>query len=106
LALSPGGHLYVQPDEQVEPKLCTGAAARLTEAFAGSSSRGLELLAAGFLHEPLPATFVFWRGLSQKFFTALCHNSNLENSSGISIPKLTEMERAALVEAAPPMKGL
>jgi non-specific serine/threonine protein kinase len=106
LALSPGGHLYVQPDEPAEPKLSQGAAARLTEAFATSTSRGLELLASGFLHDPLPPTFVFWRGLAQRFFTALCHNSNLEESSTLTIPRPSETEWAALVEAAPPMTGL
>jgi non-specific serine/threonine protein kinase len=106
LALSPKGNLYVQPDEQAEPKLSAGAATELTEAFGSSSARGLELLAGSFLHEPLPPTFVFWRGLARKFFTALCHNANLENSSNINIPKLTPTECAGLLEATPPMKGL
>ena len=90
LALSPGGHLFVQPDEQAEPKLSQAAAARLTEGFAASPSRGLELLASGFLHEPLPPTFVFWRGLAQRLFTALCHNPDLQNAASISIPKPPE----------------
>jgi superfamily II DNA or RNA helicase len=106
LALSPGGHLYVQPDEQAEPKLSPSAATRLTEAFGSSPSHGLELLASSFLNHPLPPTFVFWRGLAQRFFTALCHNSNLEGSSAITIPKPSELEWAALAEAAPPMMGL
>jgi hypothetical protein len=45
-------------------------------------------------------------GFSQTFFTALCHNSNLENSPGIAVPRLTQPDCAALIEAAPPMKGL
>jgi hypothetical protein len=36
LALSPGGRLFVQPDEQAEPKLSQAAAARLTEGFAAA----------------------------------------------------------------------
>jgi non-specific serine/threonine protein kinase len=98
--------LYVQPDESAEPKLSAGAAARLTEGFAASPARGLELLASAFLHEGLPPTFVFWRGLAARFFTALCHQSNLETSSNISVPKPAEAEFAALAEAAPPMTGL
>jgi len=81
LALSPGGHLFVEPDEQVEPKLSQATASRLTEGFAASPARGLEMLASGFLHEPLPPTFVFWRGLAQRFFTALCHQPNLDNAA-------------------------
>ena len=52
LALSPGGHLFVEPDEQAEPKLSQATATRLTEGFAASPARGLEMLASGFLHEP------------------------------------------------------
>jgi hypothetical protein len=80
LALSPGGHLFVEPDEQAGPKLSQATASRLTEGFAASPARGLEMLASGFLHEPLPPTFVFWRGLAQRFFTALCHQPNLDNA--------------------------
>jgi non-specific serine/threonine protein kinase len=106
LALSPSGHLFVEPDAQAEPALSQSAAARLSEGFAASPARGLELLASGFLHEPLPPSFVFWRGLAQRFFTALCHQPNLEDASGLSIPKPSEAEWAALAESAPPMKGL
>jgi non-specific serine/threonine protein kinase len=106
LVLSPGGHLHVERDENAEPGLKPGIATRLAEAFASSSARGLELLGGPLLHEPLPPTFVFWRGLAQRFFTALCHNSNLEDFTTITIPKLIQPECAALVESAPPMKGL
>jgi len=83
LALSPGGHLFVEPDEQAEPKLSQATASRLTEGFATSPACGLDMLASGFLHEPLPQAFVFWRGLAQRFSTALCHQPNLENASTI-----------------------
>ncbi len=106
LALSPGGHLFVEPDEQAEPKLSQAAASRLTGGFAASPGRGLEMLASGFLHEPLPPPFVFWRGLAQRFFIALCHQPNLDNASGLSVPKPSEAEWSALAESAPPMKGL
>ena len=46
---------------------------RLNEAFGAAPACGLEALASGFLHEPLPPTFVFWRGVAQRLFTALCH---------------------------------
>jgi non-specific serine/threonine protein kinase len=106
LALSPGGHLFVLPDEQAEPKLSQAAAARLTEGFASAPARGLELLASEFLHEPLPASFSFWRGLAQRLFTALCHNPDLQTAASISVPKPVEAELSALAETAPPMKGL
>jgi non-specific serine/threonine protein kinase len=106
LALSPGGRLFVQPDEQAEPKLSLAAATRLSEGFALSPSRGLELLASAFLQDPLPPTFVFWRGLAQKFFTILCHNSDLEHLAAQSLPRPERAEWAALVGGAPPMTGL
>jgi non-specific serine/threonine protein kinase len=98
--------LFVEPDEQAEPKLSQATASRLTEGFAVSPARGMEMLASAFLHEPLPPPFVFWRGLAQRFFTALCHQPNLESASGISIPKPSEVDWSALAESAPPMKGL
>jgi non-specific serine/threonine protein kinase len=106
LAISPGGHLFVEPDEQAEPKLSPAAAARLTEEFAAATARGLQLLASEFLHEPLPPSFAFWRGVAQRLFTALCHNPNLEDAGSLSLPQPSEAEYCALAEAAPPMKGL
>jgi hypothetical protein len=106
LALSPAGHLFVQPDDQAEPKLSGAATARLTEAFRVSSAHGLELLASGFLHEPMPPSFVFWRGVAQRLFITLCHNPNLQDVSTLTIPKPAEADWAALAEGAPPMKGL
>jgi non-specific serine/threonine protein kinase len=106
LALSPAGHLFVEPDDQAEPKLSPSTATRLTEAFGAAPAPGLEALASGFLHEPLPPTFVFWRGVAQRLFTALCHNPNLQDASTITIPKPAETDWSALVEGAPPMRGL
>jgi non-specific serine/threonine protein kinase len=106
LALSPAGHLFVQPDDQAEPKLSETAAARLTEAFRASPAHGLEMLASGFLHERMPPSFVFWRNVAQRLFTALCHNPSLQNTSTLTIPKPTEAEWAVLAEGAPPMTGL
>ena len=106
LALSPGGHLFVEPDDQAETKLSHATAARLNEVFGASPARGLEALASEFLHEALPPTFVFWRGVAQRLFTALCHNPNLQDASTITIPKPSEAEWSALAEGAPPMRGL
>ncbi len=106
LVLTPGGHLLVQPDDQAEPKLSQAAAARLTEGFAAAPARGMEMLSAEFLHEPLPPSFSFWRGLAQRLLTALCHNPSLEDAASIQVPKPPESEWSAMADAAPPMKGL
>lgn len=106
LTLSPGGHLFVEPDDLAEPKLNPVVAAQLTDAFADTGARGLELLASALLHEPLPPTFGFWRGLARRFFTALCHNPNLENAADLIIAEPGDDDWLALAETAPPMKGL
>ncbi len=106
LALSPGGRLFVERDEQAEPKLSQAAALSLEEGFATGTARGLELLASEFLHEPLPVSFVFWRGLAQRLFTAVCHNPDSADGASIKLVKPAEAEWSALAENAPPMKGL
>src|SRR6266513_2650340 len=72
LALSLGANCFVERTDQAERQLNPAAAARLAEAFGASGACGLELLASEFLHEPLPPTFAFWRGLARRYFTALC----------------------------------
>ena len=106
LALSPNGDLFVEPDDQAEPKLNASAATRLTGAFAASGGQGLEILASEFLDEPLSPTFVFWRALARRYFTALCHNPNLDNAAGLSVARPEANDLSGLVESAPPMKGL
>src|SRR5690242_15258193 len=104
LALTPGGHLFVEPDAQAEPRLNESVAARMTEAFAASGAVGLELLAGELLREPVPASFAFWRRVAQHYFTVLCHNPGSEGPS--QLPPPPESDFAQLVETAPPMKGL
>jgi non-specific serine/threonine protein kinase len=106
LALSPGGRLFVEPDEQAEPKLSPAEGARLDKAFGASAAEGLVLLAGEFLNQPLPPGFDFWRGLARQFFSALCHNPDLENPAALSIPKPEAGELEGLAQTAPPMKGL
>jgi len=98
--------LYVEPDDQAEPKLSPAAETSLTEAFAASSACGLERLASALLQEPLPPTLAFWRGLARRYFSALCHNPTIENAADLVVARPTDGEWAAMAEAAPPMKGL
>ncbi len=106
LALSPAGHLFLAPSEEAESKLNESAKSGLTEAFAAAGATGLELLAADFLHSPLPPTLVFWRDFARRFFTSLCHSPGLDAPAELVVPKPSEEELDGLVEAAPPMKGL
>src|SRR6185436_4795648 len=106
IALSPAGHLLAELSDDAQPKLEAAAVSRLTAAFTASSAHGLELLAADFLHAPLPASLGFWRDLVRRFFTGLCHSPGQENPTKLSVPAPTEAEFTALVETAPPMRGL
>ena len=76
------------------------------EAFVASNAHGLELLAAGLLHEPLPPSFGFWRGLARRYFTSLCHHPDLGSPGSLAVARPALSEWAAWVETAPPMKGL
>ena len=106
LALSPGGHLFVEPDDLAEPKLSPAATTQLTDAFSASAAQGLELLGSGFLHALLPPSCGFWRALARRYFTALCHNPNLDAAAELTVARPDAAEWTALVETAPPMKGL
>src|ERR1035441_2394259 len=104
LALSPGGHLFVEPDDQAEPKLSPATVARLTEAFGASPARGVEALASEFLHEPMPPTFVFWRGVAQRLFTApAMSDSEVADVFGIELePQSAASAHAVEVPISPP----
>ncbi len=105
LALSPGGHLFVEPNELAVPKLAVNSVARLSEAFSRSGARGLELLVSEFFQQELPPTFFFWRNLARKYFTLLCHCPS-SNDRNFSIVKPSGQEWDDFVMMAPPMKGL
>ena len=106
LVLSPGEHLFMEAEAEAEPRLSSAASDRLQSAFNDGTSKGLELLAGEFLHQPLPPTFVFWRGLARMLYTALCHNSGSDATAQASLSKPGEEAWRPLVESAPPMKGL
>jgi hypothetical protein len=106
LALSPAGHLFLEPDDQAEPRLSPVTSERLEAAFGNSVATGLELLAGELLHAPLPSTLVFWRGLARRYFTALCHHPNGADASATALKRPSAEVWQTMMEAAPPMKGL
>lgn len=106
LVLSPAGHLLTEPADDAGSPLGPAAVTRLRDAFGESSAQGLELLAAEFLHRPLPPALVFWREFAQQFFTALCHRPNLEDPAQLSVPTPDAVALTSLTDTAPPMRGL
>ncbi len=78
------------------PALDDAVAARLTEAFALGSGRGLAQLGAGEVGRALPPAFVWWRAFSGRYVEALCLGA-------VSEPDAAEL--ASLVLTAPMMTG-
>lgn len=104
--VSPGGHLYAERPGESEEKRDAANEKRLQAALGVSAACGLELLAGEFLNEDLLPSLGFWREFSRRYFTRLCHTPNLDNLSGVAIPKPSDEELGSLAETAPPMKGL
>ena len=106
LTLSPGGHLFLEPDAAAEPRLDATRSARLTEAFGNSGACGLELLVSALLQEPLPPVLGFWRNFARRYFTRLCHLPDPATALTTPLTPPDAAEWDALIESAPPMKGL
>jgi hypothetical protein len=106
LALTPAGHLLLEPDDQAEPRLSPATSERLQAAFEVSGAAGLEALAGGLLHTPMPSTLVFWRGVARRYYTALCHHPDRGDSNTPPLERPSEAVWQSMIETAPPMKGL
>lgn len=106
LSLSPGGHLFLESDPSVEPRLEAVTEAALHAAFSVSAAHGLELLAGRLLNAPLPASVAFWRSIAATYFSALCHHGQINDAARIEIPTPPAADLARWIESAPPMRGL
>ena len=104
--LTPAGHLQLETDEDAQPGLDGAFVERLESALADSNASGLERLAGEGLHLGLAPVLGFWRDLARRYFTARCHRPSAESQDlpEEPVPGIAELE--ALVDAAPPMRGL
>jgi hypothetical protein len=102
--------LFVEPDEQAEPKLSQTTAARPIESFTASPARGLEMFASEFLHAASTAAVrflsrsgptAFHRTLSQSEPRTHVNHNHLQTFS-------RRVDRAGGIGTADeaPMKGL
>jgi hypothetical protein len=106
LALTPTGHLFpagVTEDEggQILPP---SAAEGLRTAFEQGAAAGLLQLATLRLEAALPPVFSFWRSLGERYLTELCHVPEPAENLQQALP-FPDEDGAALVQAAPPMRG-
>ncbi len=104
LRLTPHGHLVCEP-ATTAPGLDDAVAARLAEAFARGSGRGLLRLGAGEVGQPLPPVFVWWRGFAARYVAALCLHGAEAAATVPGVAALEAGELAELVLTAPLMPG-
>mgnify|MGYP003871012899 CR=1 FL=1 len=104
--LTPGGHLLVERSEETGSPLSLSAVQRLQTVFDLSGSHGLEFLASAALQESLTPAFSFWREFARRYFAALCHHPGIPSNKDPGVPPPDVPSLTALVEGAPPMRGL
>jgi len=103
LCISPHGWLFVE----TAPGSNEGAAKRIIEAFADSSSRGILHLSTTELQASLPADLSFARDFGRAYLTQLCHTPEIAGQAEFPpVSPPTEGDLAAMVLSAPPMRGL
>ncbi len=106
LGLTPHGLLLVEGGEPPSPWLDLETGRRVALAFAESPARGLLHLGTKELNTALPAAAAWWRELSRRLLTQLCHLPDLEQARVIAPvlpPSVAEL--SVLADTAPPMRG-
>jgi len=105
LILTPSGR--IRAEERDDELAVRGEAAQgISQAFAEGSAKGLLYLAALASVDPLPPTFVWWRGFAQRYLHALCHTPDLDRDpSRVALAPAPD-ELKELIDQAPPMQGL
>jgi hypothetical protein len=99
LRLTPQGRLLLEADTAAAA-LDEAVAARVAEAFAGGSGRGLAQLGAGEVGRPLPPAFVWWRAFAGRYVEALCLGGGVQ-----AVTEPDAAERATWALTAPMMTG-
>ncbi len=106
LAITPGGHLRIEHDPESQVTVSEESAHSLRQAFAAGSAEGLLALAAVTGEQELPASLVFWRGLTREFFNRLCQLGEGGVKQWASLPEPDAALSHRWVAEAPPMRGL
>ncbi|MHB1309275.1 MAG: SNF2 helicase-associated domain-containing protein, partial [Limisphaerales bacterium] len=106
LCLTPRGLLRVERGEPPSPWLDPEVGRRVAEAFQESTAHGLSHLGTRELSEALPPVAAWWREVSRRYFTRLCHLPNLETARELDpVSAPDEAELADLAATAPLMRG-
>src|SRR4051794_13873515 len=78
-AVTPRGHLHLQPSPEAPP-LDSDVAARLQHAFARGGGHGLLQLGAAEVSTILPPALRYWREFGARYVTAVCTRSTIEEA--------------------------
>jgi non-specific serine/threonine protein kinase len=106
LTISPHGRLLVQASGS-ERSLPDPVCERILRAFSKSQASGLLHLATRELTSPLPPEFAWARDFTARYLTRLCHAPEIAGASELRATLSPEIEAlAAMVQSAPPMRGL
>ncbi|MFA5263090.1 MAG: DEAD/DEAH box helicase [Opitutaceae bacterium] len=88
------------------PWLDAAIARRMRDSLHEAPAAGLLHLATHELDSFVPQAATWWRNFGRLYVTRLCHTPNLDQAREFAaIPVPSESELAALIDAAPPMRG-
>ncbi|MBF0499817.1 MAG: DEAD/DEAH box helicase [Candidatus Riflebacteria bacterium] len=105
LAISPGGHILIDPAPPTDTLVSPTVAERLEVVFARSTGHGLLHLGSVEADTSLPPSAAFWREFASRFVGRLCQSEGLEEARGdidLAFPLSIAED---LAEAIPPMTG-
>lgn len=106
IGLSPHGQLLMETIEAPSAWLDADDAGRLAAELLKSSGHALIHLASLGAEKAIPPAASWWREFARCFLAGLCHRpENVEAKDLPPLPPLTLVDFAALIDAAPPMRG-
>jgi superfamily II DNA or RNA helicase len=107
LSISPRGRLATNAATPEETSLDEVISGRVAQAFSVGQAQGLLHLATRELQSGLPPEFAYARDFASRYLTRLCHTPETSNALEVApVPAPDPQELAAIVLAAPPMRGL
>ena len=107
LSISPHGRLIAAASPPEEPALDEVISGRVAQAFSEDQAQGLLHLATRELQSSLPPEFAYTRDFACRYLTRLCHTPDISNALELApVPAPAPQDLAAIVLAAPPMRGL
>ena len=104
LALTPSGHLFLwEAEGETKSAMPISLADSFRSAFKKDPCELLVNIAASPAEAPLPPALAFWRGLGERYLTALCHIP--EPGEALFRPLPPPEDLATAIESAPAMRG-